>query len=103
MERMKFGLAVVGQFSVVAFVVTGLAGGWFGVPIFGGYTTLAIVIFWLIAGAALFLKCGNCRRSFYFDKKRFKGGFSPFPGAAPLKRLSRVCRSCGYNRLNRQG
>jgi hypothetical protein len=100
MERAKYALAVAGRVSFIVFLTIVFFAALFKAQVFGTYNILAAILCWSIGIASFFLRCGRCRRSFYFDEDAYRGGFSPMPGAAHLKPISRCCRNCGYDRFS---
>lgn len=97
-RQVKYVLATVGQIAIIVFMVIAVA-AIFKFPLFGHYTFLAAIACWAVAGVTFFLKCEGCKRSYFFDPNRYRGGFSIVPGYNGFKRLGSACRNCGLPRL----
>ena len=97
-QYFKYGFAVAGQAALGCFVLIVIL-GIFKFSILGRYTLAVALICWALVGVTFFLKCHSCRRSYFFDPDRYRGGFSIVPGYNGFRKLGPVCRNCGLPRL----
>ena len=97
-QRLKYGLAIAGQIAIAIFIA--IAGAAiFKLSLFGQDTFVVAIACWALAGTTFFLKCEGCRRSYFFDPERYRGGFSIVPGYNGFKKLGPTCRNCGLSRI----